>query len=448
MQADHGTESPDDEAPTISCCAFLFGKKDPLSFAEKQSLSRADSAKSTSGTKDGSKPRRGAAAALELIFSSSASTAGADPAAWRSGRVCPPEKQNVAEEIRTKLGWELGKVLGSGHFASVQLGRRCEDGKLAAVKVIERKGTEKEATLIRREIEILKRVDHPYCVRCFDTFETADRVYLFMELMEGGELFDAIVAKGHYSEGDAQGISYKLLSALEYLHAHGIVHRDLKPENMLLTSNGPDAEVKITDFGLGRLLDEHTTVLSTACGTPGYIAPEVLHRRGYGAACDIWSLGVIVYILLCGFPPFYADNDAQLFRKIKAGEYEFLRPYWDSVSSLGKDFVAACLRVDPKARPDAKAMMAHEWLSQHHAEELARQEEEAASAAQAAAEKAAAAKEAAAKVSSRADSFPLINEPLHTPSELSKLQAKRRLKAAFIAARWAAAAAPAAEEPE
>merc|ERR1712216_368114 len=121
---------------------------------------------------------------------------------------------------------------------------------------------------------------------------------------------------------------------------------------------GENAEVKITDFGLSKALDEQTAVMQTPCGTPGYIAPEVLHMQGYDKMCDIWSLGVIVYILLCGFPPFYADNDSRLFDKIKKGEYEFLRPYWDPISDQAKGFIRKMLQVNPKKRMDCDAALA------------------------------------------------------------------------------------------
>merc|ERR1719240_782885 len=117
-----------------------------------------------------------------------------------------------------------------------------------------------------------------------------------------------------------------------------------------MTSGAPDAEVKITDFGLSKAFDAQSQVMQTPCGTPGYIAPEVLRMKGYDKSCDVWSLGVIVYILLCGFPPFYADNDAQLFERIKKGQYEFLRPYWDPVSDTAKDFIRGMLKVNPKER--------------------------------------------------------------------------------------------------
>jgi len=296
---------------------------------------------------------------------------------------------------RTNLSRELGKELGSGHFAKVRLGTNTTTGQVAAVKIIKKPKGSKMA-IIKSEVDILKSVQHPYIVQCFDAVDSPDKMYLVMEIMKGGELFDRIVDKGHFTEADAAGVTAKLFSAIKYLHDKNIAHRDLKPENLLMADDGPDSEVKITDFGLSKAFDEHSQVMQTPCGTPGYIAPEVLLMKGYDKQCDVWSLGVIVYILLCGFPPFYADNDAQLFEKIKKGEYEFLRPYWDPISDSAKDFIRQMLRVDPKQRITCDQALAHPWMV-----------------------------EGVSK---------LTNEALPTlVPEMKATQAKRRMKAAFLA---------------
>ena len=247
-----------------------------------------------------------------------------------------------------------------------------------------------------RQVDILKKVDHPYIVKCYDAFDTKECMFLVMEIMKGGELFDRIVDKGHFTEQDAVGVTAKLLSAIKYLHDIGIAHRDLKPENLLMTDETENAEVKITDFGLSKVFDDHSTVMQTPCGTPGYIAPEVLQMAGYDKQCDLWSMGVIVYILLCGFPPFYADNDAQLFEKIKRGEYEFLRPYWDPISAEAKNFIRKMLVVDPKKRYDCDAALEDPWLK------------------------------------AGVDALPAESLPTLV-TELKATQAKRRMKAAFLA---------------
>ena len=199
----------------------------------------------------------------------------------------------------------------------------------------------------------------------YDSFEDGDAVHLLMDLCTGGELFDRIVARGHYSEDDARKLTVVMLKAVLYLHEMGIAHRDLKPENLLLKDTSEEAAVKITDFGLSKIFAdsaEGEVIMKTACGTPGYVAPEVLVHEAYSSQVDLWSIGVIVYILLCGFPPFYGDNDAQMFRKIKAGSFKFLSPYWDKISSDAKDFVAKLLVVDPKKRMDCRAALTHRWL--------------------------------------------------------------------------------------
>jgi serine/threonine protein kinase len=200
------------------------------------------------------------------------------------------------------------------------------------------------------EYKIMTSMNHPYIVRCYDAKETDTQVFLFLELMEGGELFDKIIEMSKFSEAMAAEVSYNVLGALNYMHSKGIIHRDLKPENMLIAKKGDIGQIKLTDFGLSKMIDEQSTIMKTACGTPAYVAPEVLNNKGHGYdhKVDVWSMGVIIYILLCGFPPFYGSNDSQLFSKIKRGDYKFLKPYWDPISAEAKDFVKKMLVVDPK----------------------------------------------------------------------------------------------------
>lgn len=263
-------------------------------------------------------------------------------------------------------GWQVGGELGTGHFAKVKLGTHLATGQQCAIKIIKKPEGSKRK-LVETEVSILRKVRHPFIVRCYDVIEDDSRIYLFMELMRGGELFDRITERGHFTEADAITLAVKLLDAVKYLHSMGIAHRDLKPENMLMTERGPGAEVKITDFGLSKLFDSQSATLQTPCGTPGYIAPEVLRMKGYDCACDIWSLGVIIYILLCGFPPFYADNDVLLYEKIKSGRFEFLRPYWDKISTEAKHLVSQMLTVDPKRRITCEQALQHPWLSRRRA---------------------------------------------------------------------------------
>ncbi|KAJ1467646.1 kinase-like domain-containing protein, partial [Baffinella frigidus] len=172
------------------------------------------------------------------------------------------------------------------------------------------------------EIAIMKKVDHPNCIKLHEVYDEKSKMYMVLDLVTGGELFDRIIARGHYSEKDAATMMTDALSALKYLHGMGIVHRDLKPENLLYAS-GDEKDpmydvIKLADFGLAKVVqggNDHT--MTTTCGTPGYVAPEVLEQKGgYGPEVDVWSMGVIMYILLCGFPPFYDENNAVLFQQV------------------------------------------------------------------------------------------------------------------------------------
>ena len=183
---------------------------------------------------------------------------------------------------------------------------------------------------MQSEIDILSQIDHPNIVKLFEIFDEKEHLDLVMELMTGGELFDRIVEKEHYSEKEAADTIRPICDAIKYCHALDIIHRDLKPENLLYGSKEETSIIKISDFGLARFLQGE--LATTACGTPGYVAPEILEGKGYGKEVDYWSIGIILYILLCGFPPFYEENNQKLFDMIKKGEFEFPSPYWDDVS--------------------------------------------------------------------------------------------------------------------
>jgi len=264
--------------------------------------------------------------------------------------------------------YDVGETLGTGHFSKVKLGTHRKTGQKVAIKIII-KPTGNKISMLKAEVDILTKADHPNVVKLYKVLDTPTILYLVMELLTGGELFDRIIAKGHYSEADARTLTATMLNAVKYLHDKGIAHRDLKPENILLKDTSEAAEIKITDFGLSKIFSDDAAgevVMKTACGTPGYVAPEVLLHENYSSQVDLWSIGVIVYILLCGFPPFYGDNDNQMFRKIKAGQYKFLAPYWDPISADAKDFVSKLLVVDSSKRMDCAAALKHPWLQTSH----------------------------------------------------------------------------------
>jgi calcium/calmodulin-dependent protein kinase I len=253
--------------------------------------------------------------------------------------------------------------LGKGAFSVVKLATRKEDGAEFAVKVIDKKNVQQDLDRLQTEIDILKKVKHANIIALEDLFETSTHFYIITELVTGGELFDMIVEKGNYSEADAALLVQKMLSAIDYLHHLGIVHRDLKPENLLLKDSSDICEVKLADFGLSKIVGQAgMQMMMTACGTPGYVAPEVLQAMGYGPEVDLWSIGVITYILLCGFPPFYHEELPQLFDQIMEADFSFPPEYWDPISAEAKDFISKLLVVASAERLDTTQALAHPWL--------------------------------------------------------------------------------------
>jgi len=273
-----------------------------------------------------------------------------------------------------KTTYKFGKTLGTGSFATVKIGTRIADspesedrgkkGSKWAIKIINKKNLEKEdKDALESEVKIMETVSHPNIIRLNEVFDSPAHFYMVMEICSGGELFDRIVEREKYTEKDAADVVSKVADALAYCHnmEPSIVHRDLKPENLLLTSTEMDADVKIADFGLAKILNDDT-LMQTACGTPGYVAPEILEVQPYDKQVDAWSLGVITYILLCGFPPFYDDNNAQLFASIKSGNYEFPEPYWNDVSQDAKEFINDMLVVKPEGRISCEQVKDHKWI--------------------------------------------------------------------------------------
>ncbi|XP_017676771.1 PREDICTED: calcium/calmodulin-dependent protein kinase type 1G [Lepidothrix coronata] len=225
------------------------------------------------------------------------------------------------------------EALGSGAFSEVFLVKQKSTGKLFALKCIKKSPLTRDSSL-ENEIAVLKKIKHENIVTLEDIYESTTHFYLVMQLVSGGELFDRILERGVYTEKDASLVIHQVLTAVKYLHENGIVHRDLKPENLLYLTPEENSKIMITDFGLSKM--EQNGIMSTACGTPGYVAPEVLAQKPYSKAVDCWSIGVITYILLCGYPPFYEETESKLFEKIKEGYYEFESPFWDDISESGK----------------------------------------------------------------------------------------------------------------
>lgn len=259
--------------------------------------------------------------------------------------------------------YEIKETLGSGSFAVVKRAVRKSDKAEFAIKVIKKaKLNPEELAVVHDEVNIMHQIQHENCVHLYEMYESKKKVYMVLEILTGGELFDRVVAKGSYSEKQASELIKSVASAIAYLHGIGIVHRDLKPENLIYASPLKDAPIKITDFGLAKWRPEEKT-MSTACGTPGYVAPEVLKNEPYGPAVDMWSLGVILYILLCGFPPFYHESTSALYKQIKKGSYDFPAPYWSDISESAKSLVSGLLTVNPKNRLNPQGVLEHPWIS-------------------------------------------------------------------------------------
>lgn len=258
--------------------------------------------------------------------------------------------------------YTMKDVLGTGAFSQVRLAESKDSpGNLYAIKVIDKKALKGKEDSLENEIRVLRRLDHPNVVKLLEAYESKASVYLVMELVTGGELFDRIVEKGSYTEKDAADLIKQVLSAVAYMHSEGVVHRDLKPENLLYHSTDEDSKIMISDFGLSKM--EDSGIMATACGTPGYVAPEVLAQKPYGKSVDVWSIGVISYILLCGYPPFYDENDANLFAQILKGEFEFDSPYWDEISNDAKEFIRQLMCVDVDKRLSCEEALQHAWIT-------------------------------------------------------------------------------------
>eukprot|EP00933_Yihiella_yeosuensis_P073731 TRINITY_DN82469_c0_g1_i1.p1 TRINITY_DN82469_c0_g1~~TRINITY_DN82469_c0_g1_i1.p1 ORF type:complete len:550 (+),score=99.13 TRINITY_DN82469_c0_g1_i1:42-1691(+) len=287
------------------------------------------------------------------------------------------EHTNRVTEEWVQQNWDVSHVLGSGNFSEVRLGVNVKKGDKYAVKVIDKKKflafqNNRESQLcLSDEAEVLRSLSHKNIVQCFEWFQSEAHLYLIMELVQGGDLLQCILEGGCFTESQARRIFQQLCDSVNYLHTDmNLVHRDLKPENILLLSKDRERMVvKIADFGLARK-NMKSRDCRTFCGTPHYFAPEVINTfrdresgqtaAGYGKQADMWSLGVILYILLSGIPPF---EDEGLYEQITEGKYEFDVREWTTVSPEAKELVRSLMTVNPKARLTIKQALDHKWLN-------------------------------------------------------------------------------------
>jgi len=280
------------------------------------------------------------------------------PAQRQAPQASGGSSKNFADVYKT------GKTLGEGAFAVVKEGQKKGTRETYAIKIVTKaKLTEEDDLALQDEIQILSALRHPHIIRLYETFEDPKFYYLVTEEMHGGELFDRVVAKSYYNEKEARDVTKILLSAVGYCHSRDVAHRDLKPENLLLQSPDDDANLKIADFGFAKLCKGGQDCLTTQCGTPGYVAPEILEGDPYGVKADMWSIGVITYILLGGYPPFIEQDQKKLFRKIRKGEYEFHEEYWGTVSKEAKDLIVSMLTVNPHKRVSATQALENPWIT-------------------------------------------------------------------------------------
>lgn len=273
--------------------------------------------------------------------------------------------------VQVRDVYRLGNTLGSGGFAVVRLATHkttfsqhaCKIMSLPAIGATVQE-TENSREDIFREIEILCGLQHKNIVALQDFFTDATHVYLIFELLNGGELLDAVLERGQYSEADARLCFAQLLDGISYLHSQGVAHRDLKLENLLLVNKDDITNIKIADFGLAKSAPT-SGQLKTVVGTPQYVAPEVIQGvpgQTYGVGVDMWSAGVVLFILLGGYPPFYSESEPKMFDMIRNGDYDFDDPVWDSVSLDAKTLIAQLLRVDPEHRLTASETQQHPWI--------------------------------------------------------------------------------------
>lgn len=277
---------------------------------------------------------------------------------------------------RTRVGkYELGKTIGEGSFAKVKVAKNVETGDVVAIKILDREQVlrHKMVEQLKREISTMKLVKHPNVIKIFEVMASKTKIYIVIEFVDGGELFDKIAKHGRLREDEARRYFQQLINAVDYCHSRGVFHRDLKPENLLLDSHGV---LKVSDFGLSALSQQlqGDGLLHTACGTPNYVAPEVLKDKGYdGTASDVWSCGVILYVLMAGYLPFDETSLMALYLKICSADFTF--PSW--FSSGAKKLIKRILDPEPLTRITVAEIIEDEWFKKGYRPPQFEQEEHA-----------------------------------------------------------------------
>ncbi|KAI8991909.1 kinase-like domain-containing protein [Mycotypha africana] len=265
------------------------------------------------------------------------------------------------ESYERKKLYNFGDELGSGSYGYVKEATRHSDHQKVAIKIIPKSKVKNRFEIVHREMNVLKGLSHPNIIGFYDWFESR---------ATGGELFERLFERGKFTEKDAIAVIKSVLQGLEYLHQHNIVHRDMKPENLLFKTPDSTAELVICDFGIAKELKDDDLAVQTVCGSPGYVAPEVLSKKPYSFPVDIWGVGVITYTVLCGYQPFQAEDNLQMMHDITNARYEFHDRYWRNISSDARSFIRKCLALDPRNRPSASAALKDGWMTGQKAKEI------------------------------------------------------------------------------
>ena len=272
--------------------------------------------------------------------------------------------------------YKLGATIGQGSFGKVKKATDTHRNTLVAIKLVNGRNFKRhEYEQFMNEVDVMTEIVHPNSIQLYAVYEYEPQLFaMVMELAEGGELFERIQNKGSFTEEEAAGIMRQLLSCLKFMHApeRKIAHRDLKPENILFVAPTDESCIKLTDYGFSKRVTSHTNfqgnddhVFKTRLGSPNYVAPEILSSRHapYGVEVDIWSLGVILYIMLCGYFPFYSENERELYKQIRSARYDFPEEEWAHVSDAAKDLVVSMLTLDPRLRATAADCLRHPWIA-------------------------------------------------------------------------------------
>nr|XP_046185442.1 calcium/calmodulin-dependent protein kinase type II delta chain-like isoform X1 [Oncorhynchus gorbuscha] len=296
---------------------------------------------------------------------------------WRLRFKVPTERDSLPSPLHASFAmalttctrftdeFNLYEELGKGAFSIVKRCMRISSGQEYAAKIINtKKLSARDHQKLEREARICRLLKHPNIVRLHDSISEEGFHYLVFDLVTGGELFEDIVAREYYSEADASQCIQQILESVNHCHQSGIVHRDMKPENLLLASKLKGAAVKLADFGLAIEVQGDQQAWFGFAGTPGYLSPEVLRKDPYGKPVDMWACGVILYILLVGYPPFWDEDQHRLYQQIKAGAYDFPSPEWDTVTPEAKDLINKMLTINPAKRVTATDALKHPWICQ------------------------------------------------------------------------------------